>query len=253
MSSADLIDIFNAHSGVISCVGAGGKKTTMFRLAEAHAGRVGITATAHIEFFPKNLDATCYIGDEDALLEAISVDHDSRVMAFARPSSRFGRRAGVSVDAIPRFKEAGKFDLMVIKADGARSRFIKAPAEHEPVLSRHTDTVIPVLSAKVIGQPLSKELVHRVKLFSELVELEQEGEIKPEHVARLLSSEQGSLKGVGTATVIPVINMVDDAELEKVATLAAEQALSMTDRFDRVVLAAMKKRDPVVKVIQRQD
>ena len=48
----DLIDVFEADSGIISCIGAGGKKSIMFRLAEAHNGRVGITATAHIEFFP---------------------------------------------------------------------------------------------------------------------------------------------------------------------------------------------------------
>lgn len=251
MSAAELIDIFNAQSGVICCVGAGGKKTTMFRLAEAHTGRVGITATAHIEFFPKTLDASCYIGDEDALLQTISVDKDSRVMAFARPSSRFGRRAGISPEAVSRFKATGNFDLMVIKADGARSRFIKAPAQHEPVLSPGTNTIIPVLSAKVIGQPLCKEIVHRVELFSELVGLEVEGEINPEHVARLLSSEQGSLKDTGKATVIPLINMVDDEQLQKVATRAAELALDMTDRFDRVVLAAMKKDDPIVRVIER--
>lgn len=251
MSASELIDVFNAQSGVISCVGAGGKKTTMFRLAEAHTGRVGITATAHIEFFPKTLDASCYIGDEDTLLQAISVDEVSRVMAFARPSSRFGRRAGINPDAVSRFKAAGNFDLMVIKADGARSRFIKAPAPHEPVLSPDTDTIIPVLSAKVIGQPLCKEIVHRVELFSKLVGLEEDGEITAEHVARLLSSDQGSLKDTGKATVIPLINMVDNEELQKVATRVAELALDMTDRFDRVVLAAMKKDDPVVSVIER--
>ncbi len=251
MSVTNLVDALHAHTGVISCVGAGGKKSTMFRLAAAHSGRVGITATAHIEFFPKNLDATCYIGEEASLLETIAKDKESRVIAFAKPSSRFGRRAGIEVDNVLRFKQAGKFELLLIKADGARSRFVKAPASHEPVLSRFTDIVVPVLSAKVIGQPLNDDIAHRVDLLESILAIRETDIIKPIHIARLLSSEQGLLKDTGSASVIPLINMVDDADTLKSATAAAEQALEMTSSFDRVVLAAMKKETPVVRIVER--
>ena len=162
----DLIDVFEADSGIISCIGAGGKKSIMFRLAEAHNGRVGITATAHIEFFPKSLNAKSYIADEHELLEAIKIDQVSSKIAFAKPSSRYRRRAGISPDAIKRFKQAGNFDLLVVKADGARGRLIKAPAEHEPVISADTDIIIPVVSAKVIGLPLTDKIAHRVQQLS---------------------------------------------------------------------------------------
>ena len=251
MSASDLIKLLHAEQGIVSCVGAGGKKSTMFRLAEAHPGRVGITATAHIEFFPSNLEATSYIGDENALLQAIESDNESRKIAFAKPSSRFGRRAGINPENVNQFMQAGQFDLMVIKADGARGRFIKAPSAHEPVLSRYSNTVIPVLSVKVIGEPVHDGIVHRVDAFTRVTGLKEGEEIKPEHVARLLSSEQGCLKDVGQANVVPLINMVDDIELEQIARLVAAQALQMTDRFDRVVLAAMKKADPIVAVIER--
>lgn len=251
MSNHDLIQLLNAEQGIVSCVGAGGKKSTMFRLAELHPGRVAITATAHIEFFPNSLKATSYIGDEPALLKAIEEDTQSNTIAFAKPSSRFGRRAGIDCDAVKQFFQVGKFDLMVIKADGARGRFIKAPSENEPALSRYSDTVIPVLSAKVIGEPLNDGIVHRLDAFERVTGLAEGEEIKTIHIARLLSSEQGSLKGVGQTRVIPVINMVENAQLEQAAIQAAEQALKMTNRFDRVVLAAMKQEDPVVAVIER--
>lgn len=249
--ASDLLEIFNAHSGIISCVGAGGKKTTMFRLAEAHTGRVGITATAHIEFFPESLKAKNYIADESELFDAIKNDRDSKVIAFAKPSKRFGRRAGVSLESIQKFKDIGNFDLLVIKADGARGRFIKAPAEHEPAIASCTNTVIPILSAKVIGLPLSDEIAHRVELISKVSGLEEGDEIKAIHVARLLASPAGSLKNTGAAKVIPLINMVDNSILEKVAREAAFEALQLTDRFDTVVLATMKKGQPIVDVITR--
>ena len=251
MPDIDLLGIFHAQQGVVSCVGAGGKKTTMFRLAFAHSGRVGITATAHIEFFPKELPAKNYIADEEALLKAIAEDTESQRIAFARPSSRFGRRAGVSLEGINAFQKAGNFNLMVIKADGARGRFIKAPSEHEPAISPYSDTVIPILSAHVIGQPLTEAIAHRVEHLSEVTGLENGKTIEPVHIARLLASEQGSLKSTGQARVVPLINMVDNPELEHTARIAAEQALQMTDRFDKVVLAAMKKDKPIVDVVER--
>lgn len=249
--SLDLIEIFNAQSGIVSCVGAGGKKTTMYRLAEAHPGRVGITATAHIEYFPKDLDATIYIADENDLLNAIRNDKNSRAIAFAKPSERFGRRAGISQESIQAFREAGNFDLMVIKADGARGLFFKAPAEHEPPISVCTDVVITILSAKVIGMSLSEEIAHRVDQISKITGLNQGDEIKPMHIARLLSSADGSLKNTRQAKVIPLINMVDDTELEKVARAAAKEALQLTDRFDKVVLASMKKEQAIIDVVTK--
>ncbi len=247
----ELLDIFNAHSGIVCCVGAGGKKTTMFRLAEAHSGRVGITATAHIEYFPKSLKATNYIGAESDLLIAIKNDNDSKSIAFAKPSERFGRRAGVSPELIQDFKDTGNFNLMLIKADGARGRFVKAPAEHEPPIPDSTTTVIPILSAKVIGLPLTDEIAHRVDQITKLTGLNEGDEIKPEYIARLLASPTGSLKNTGSAKVIPLINMVDDSELEKLAREAANKALQLTERFDTVVLASMKKEQAIVDVVSR--
>jgi probable selenium-dependent hydroxylase accessory protein YqeC len=253
--ATDMLEIFNAKNGIVSCVGAGGKKTTMFRLAmahtEAHSGRVGITATAHIEFFPKSLKATNYIADENELFDVIKNDTNSKAIAFAKPSERFGRRAGVSVDSIQKFKDIGNFELLVIKGDGARGRFIKAPAEHEPAIAPGTDTVIPILSAKVIGLPLTDEIAHRVEQISKLTGLKEGDIIESIHVARILSSIEGSLKNTGEAKVIPLINMVDDSELEKTARKAAKEALQLTDRFNKIVLASMKKEQAVIDVISR--
>lgn len=115
----------------------------------------------------------------------------------------------------------------------------------------YADTVIPIVSAKVIGMALTNKIAHRVDRLVKITGLSENDEIKPEHIARLLSSTDGSLKNTGVAKVIPLINMVDYSEQEVLARAAARQALSMTDRFDCVVLAAMNKDEPVVDVVTR--
>tara|TARA_R110002072_G_scaffold136850_1_gene279441 strand:- start:4960 stop:5709 length:750 start_codon:yes stop_codon:yes gene_type:complete len=247
--SSELLDLFNAHNGVVCCVGAGGKKTTMFQLAKAHAGRVGITATAHIEYFPKTLEATNYIGAEVDVIEAIRNDVSSKAIAFAKPSERFGRRAGISMELLQTITNENHFELIVVKADGARGRLVKGPAKHEPVIPVFADTVIPVVSVKVIGKKLTDKVSHRVDQVSRITGLNEYDEIKPEHIARLLSSNDGALKNTGAAKVIPLINMVDYSEQEVSAREAAQLALTMTDRFDYIVLAAMNQNDPIIDVI----
>ncbi len=244
-----LLDIFNARSGIVCCVGAGGKKTTMFRLAAEHPGRVGITATAHIEFFPRTLAAIKYIAPEANLLEQIKTDKASRVIAFAQPSERRGRRAGISLPLIHQFKTQGRFDLLLVKADGARSRWLKAPAAHEPPVPECADTVIAVISAKAIGKRLTDKIAHRLDRITAVTGLQKNEKIKPHHIVRLFTSAEGALKNTGTAKVIPLINMVDDHERENLARETAMQALTETDRFEYIVLASMQNRKPIIDIM----
>ena len=144
----------------------------------------------------------------------------------------------------------GKYGLVVIKADGARSRMIKAPAEHEPLIPDFTQLVLPLTSGLVIGQPLTSLIAHRVDLLAQTLDLAVGDMIRPLHLAKLIASPKGSLRGTKNMRVVPVINMVDDARIEATCTEAALIALSLTNRFDRIVLAELR-HSKVVKVIDR--
>lgn len=246
-----LLDILKARRGVVCCVGAGGKKTTMYRLAEAYPGRVGLTTTAHIEYFPRTLDASCYVGDEAVLLETVRNDRDSRIIAFATPSERTGRHAGISLDNVNVFREAGRFELLLIKSDGARSRLIKAPNDNEPPLPAGVTTVIPVVSAKAIGRQLTDKVAHRPERLAAIAGLQPGATLEPLHLARLLASPEGALKNIGEAEVVPVINMVDNTARAELARQAALEALRLTQRFDYVVLAAMRAEQPIIEIVRR--
>jgi probable selenium-dependent hydroxylase accessory protein YqeC len=76
--------------------------------------------------------------------------------------------------------------------------------------------------------------------------------ITPSHIAQLLASDRGALKNVGDALVVPVINMVDNRERETLAREAAEQALTLTERFDRIVLTALRSTQPIVDIVYRR-
>ena len=172
-------------------------------------------------------------------------------MIFARPSEKHGRFAGVATALVSVVHAEAGFDVTLVKADGARSRWIKAPNDAEPRIPSDADTVICVASARAIGQPLSDRIAHRVERIEALSGARAGEPIDAMHVARLISSEQGGLRGVGSARVIPVINMVDDEERRRLAMQAAEYLLDASERFDRVVLTSMRHDPPVVDVLRR--
>lgn len=247
-----LLEVLGATHGLVCCVGAGGKKSTLYRLAAAHLGRVGLTATAHIERFSTAHARQGVIADEATLEDEVAarLQQDRRVF-FAKPCALPGRLEGVSFSQLARIRERCGFDLCLVKADGARNRILKAPAAHEPALPPETDTVIPVCSIRAIGLPLDEKVCHRPELFAEITGLALGGTIEPLHLARLLASPQGSLRGVGNARVIPLINMVDDGRLEALAVAVAKTALRLTSRFESVVLAAMRdEARPIRRIIR---
>jgi hypothetical protein len=113
--------------GVAAVVGAGGKTTLAYRLAaEANAAglRVVVTTTTHMGTLP------------EATTGPVLVEEDGD----PRPALA---------------------DLVLVEADGARGRSLKAPADHEPVVPGSTTLLIVVAALDVLGAPLDEGRVHR--------------------------------------------------------------------------------------------
>jgi probable selenium-dependent hydroxylase accessory protein YqeC len=247
-----LIDALGAREGIVCAVGAGGKKSVLYQLLREHPGRVALTATVHTTEFPAEL-AVQRIVDQDAKLRAdIRTGDPRRSVAYACPSSKPGRHAGASPATIRAIHDEGGFAATFVKADGARMRWIKAPSPDEPVLVPGADIVIPVVSARAIGEPLGERVAHRVERVAAVTGVSPGEPLTPDAVARLLTSEQGALQHAGTARVAPLINMVDNDHQEEDAQAVASAAIAMTARFDRVVLCCLRRPEkPVVAVVTR--
>ncbi len=246
----ELIDLLAARSGTVCVVGAGGKKTTLYHLALTHPGRVGLTCTVPNTHFPDTLGACVVVAEAAELAGAVArAAAAHRLVAFAHPSEKHGRYGGLAPELVAEIQNATSFDVLLVKCDGARMRWIKAPQDDEPLIPPSATTVVPVVSAKAFGEPLTETVAHRLARVEAVSGAEYRETITPAHVARLLAHEEGALKNAGSATVVPVINMVDNSEMEAVAREAARAALGLTDRFDRVVLTSHLQTARLVGVV----
>ena len=103
-----------------------------------------------------------------------------------------------------------------------------------------TDTVIPIASARVVGERLDEEHVHRPARVAAVTGREPGAELTVDDVATVLASPDGGLRAVpADATVVALVNMVDDDALRATGEEIAASVLARSDRVDRVVTARM--------------
>jgi probable selenium-dependent hydroxylase accessory protein YqeC len=229
--------------GVVSVVGAGGKKSTLYALGSA-LDRAVVTATVRIPIFDDRVETLEVTADPaDAVRNA---DGWPLGLVPERDDDR-DRYLGYDTDAIDAL--ASDTDVpILLKADGARSRWLKAPNEREPQIPDSSDLVVPVASARVVREPLDTERVHRPERVAALTGRSIGEEIAVEDVAAVLSHERGGLKDVPErAAVVPLVNMVDTDDLERRARRIAGILLE-DPRIGRVILGRMD-RGQIVDVV----
>jgi probable selenium-dependent hydroxylase accessory protein YqeC len=249
----DIVDALEAADGTTCVVGAGGKKTTLATLG-GRLDRSVVTATVRIPIFDEWAGRVVITDDPVGTVEAALADDgsgppdpDTWPLGVVPEREREDRYRGYDPGTIDRL---GDVDVpILLKADGARMRRFKAPDDHEPRLPVTADTVVAIASVHVVGEPLTDEVVHRVAEVARITGRERGEKLTPADVATVLASDRGGRKGVPDgASYVPLLNMVDDADLEAAARAVAAE---IHDRIDvpRVVLAEMRADDPVVDVV----
>lgn len=253
MQAADPWERLLAGKRLIAVAGAGGKKSTMYALAARCLGRAGLTTTVNCPYPPAELGVQLVIGEEATLLEAVcATPREYCRVFFAQPGKYEDLATGIRPELVTQIHAAQVFDLLLVKADGARRRLIKAPADGEPIYPPGTELVLYVVSAHALGRKLNSGVAHRLEEFAALTGIEEETTIGSEHIVKLLTSSAGALKGIGLETrVVPIINRVDTPARHRQARDIAEQVLSASPRLSGVVLGCMGDATPRMEFIER--
>ncbi|WP_336036928.1 selenium cofactor biosynthesis protein YqeC [Halobacterium yunchengense] len=230
-------------SGVVCAVGAGGKKTLLYALA-GRLDRAVVTATVRIPIFDEEV-ADVVVTDDPA-----GAVRDARAwpVGVVPEREREDRYRGYEPERIADLAAADA-DAVLVKADGARTRRLKAPGDHEPRIPDCADVVVPIASVRAVGEPLTAAVAHRPERVAAVTGREVGDEIRAADVATVLAHPDGGLKDVPDgATVVPLVNMADDAALVDTATEIAAGVHERAD-VDRVVVASLKADDPVKAVV----
>jgi len=214
---------------VVAVVGAGGKKSLLYALAE-RLERAVVTATVRIP--PPGESVAQVVTDEDPVAGLDRVDDWPAAVIRPPEPDKPDRHPGYDRAAVARLATDERVGTVLVKADGARTRWLKAPDEHEPRLP-DADVVVPVASARVVGEPLDDERVHRPGRVAAITGRSVGEAVTAGDVGRVLGHPDGGRKdvaSVATATgdgrprVVPLVNMVDTPALAATAREVARAA-----------------------------
>ena len=240
---------------MIALVGAGGKTTLMFRLAKELllAGKKVITTTTTRILEPSSRESPCvFVDPEEEKIARFVALHLRRYRHLTVASERLneGKLRGISPSLLVELWNERDVDYLIIEADGAAGRPVKAPREGEPVIPSTATLVVALLGMDGLGEELAGKAVFREERVSEVTGIPIWGKITEEAMALLMTHPQGLPKGCPVSSrFIALLNKVDISDGLGKARRIATKILEKGARIDRVILGQLRNEHPVAEVI----
>lgn len=241
------------EGGVVSLVGAGGKTSLLFRLAHEFSKDCNtvLTTTTTKILMPRKDQSVHVVQGLSAssiLTQAKDrlIDHH-HVTAVSGLLSSQGKLAGLKPDVVDRLWKSGIFQWILVEADGAAGRPLKAPAAHEPVIPGSCTHAIGIVGLGVLSKPLEESWVFRPEIFSDLTGLQRGRIISEEAVADLIVHPLGLMKGVSReSTGFIFLNQADGPENVKTARRICEILKKRKFKGAKAVLIGRAEGEPPV-------
>jgi molybdenum cofactor cytidylyltransferase len=224
----------------VAFVGAGGKTSAMFTLGRELKSPVLLTTTTHLGVWQAAGADQHHIIEKTEDVDKINLKAATTVL-LTGPAGADDRLASLDTALLQ-----GVFQLcktagipLLIEADGARGKPLKAHADYEPVIPAWVDQVVVVAGLSGLGEQLTANHVHRPEIFAQLGNLNLGDMIEAEHLSAVLSSDSGGLKGIPPgAKKVLLLNQADnDVRKAQGARLAGE----LTEFYDRVLVGSLQQ------------
>ncbi len=241
---------------VISLVGAGGKTTLMYRLAKelllSRKRVVTTTTTKILEPRPGETNFLFVDSDEKEIEDFVWKHLDQyRHLTVARERLGSGKLGGVSPDLVNELWSLDKIDTIIVEADGAAGRPVKAPREWEPVIPTATTLVVAILGVDGVGTELNEENAFQPERISKITGIPVGEKLTDEAMAILMIHPEGLFKGAPSPSrTVAFFNKVDIPEgVAKAKDIARKIFEKKQLHIERVVLGQLKKEPPVAEVV----
>ncbi len=225
---------------LIAFAGAGGKTSAMFALAQELEKPVILSTTTHMGAWQAALADSHLIIHEPRDLKLLQIN-DKGTILLTGPAGGDDRLSGLDeilMDELGDFCQQRGLTLLV-EADGARQRPLKAPAEYEPVIPGFVTKVVVLAGLSGLDKPLIDDFVHRPDRFSEVCGLPVGNRIGVDDLLGVLSSEKGGLKNIPDGAIkLLFLNQSDDPIL---AAKGNKLANKLLNHYDRVLIGSLHR------------
>ena len=243
---------------VVAFIGAGGKTSALFRLAEElrnEGWRVLATTTTALnthEIQRAPLAAKLSRNTKPTEIRAW-LDNHGFVFLHAGEDHTKQHVIGFHPEVITELVDTVNSDVLLIEADGARRRPLKAPYDHEPVIPADTSLVVLMAGVDALGQPLDDDHVYNAERIQERYGFPDGGEVLPPWMAVTIRDAELGMRGVPEKTrVVALLNKVSAGNYERARARRVAQMVLRSTRIESVVLGEVKHAGEPVHEVQRR-
>jgi probable selenium-dependent hydroxylase accessory protein YqeC len=241
---------------VISLVGAGGKTTLMFRLAKelSLGGKKVVTTTTTKILEPVSGETnSLFVDSDEERIKDFVRGHLGQYghVTIARERLESGKLKGVSPSLVDELYHSPGVDAVIVEADGAAGRPVKAPRENEPVISTSTTLIVAILGVDGLEMKLNEENVFQPERVSKITGVPMGERLTDGAIALLVTHREGIFKGASSSSrVVAFLNKVDIPNgLAKAKNIAHKILDKKHRQIERIVLGQLKSQPEVVEVI----
>jgi len=163
-----------------------------------------------------------------------------------------GKLKGIDPELIQEFCKQSPETIIIVEADGAAGRPLKAPnIAHEPVIPQNSSLIIPVVGIDALGCELTEDYVFRAAIAARLTGMALGEIVSPEVIVSLMTHPYGMFCGSPVhARVVPFINKADLHNSMSEARVVASGILETEHpQIDCVVLGQAKFQPHVLEII----
>lgn len=206
------LDLNIDNPQVISFVGGGGKTTSIKTLAKELANqgsKVLITTTTMIFDSMKNQGNDFFLKDIPRDFKA-----NEGTITILGEATRDDKLVGCSVEKIDEIKNRNLFDFILIEADGAKRKPIKAPEAHEPVICNSTSITIGLIGIDAIGLEINQANVHRAERLEQILDVNQGHIIDYNDLVNLALHAKGIFKSSKGKKILLVNKIRSNKDIE---------------------------------------
>lgn len=208
IDASEIVEVLNQkpEGKIISIIGAGGKTTLMYQLAEAYAKKkqkVLVTTTTHI-YRPNN---NSFVEN----LEQLYNRWDQNTYAVVGTETKGNKLKALRKSTLEGYMKES--EVVLIEADGANGFPCKVSNTTEPVVVDETNVLIMVLGLDTIGKRM-RNVCFRCELAMDLLGEDREHVMNEDDLVAIIRNQFEEGLDVANKTCIVVLNKCDNKKRE---------------------------------------
>ena len=235
----------------LAIVGAGGKTSLLLTLAETLRDKkvvISTTTKIHFDEARQALKPVITLQQPDweySLKDCLKRENQAVLVKRIMES---GKVNGVLPSLADEIFLDQEINHLLLEADGAAGRSVKAPSEKEPLIPSSVTKVVAMMGLNAINQPFNQEKVFREKEFQMITGIKPGEKLVPEKLSRLFIDPKGLFKGTPpSAKKIVFLNRLDLLADKKEAFALADLIANkkMTSIY-RIIIGSLKKMNTIL-------